>query len=156
MNASAAGSSVAARGYVGSILAGLMIAAAGLIPWTLLARLNARVLPDVPWAALITVAYLALLLAWLNGRGAPASTRETRRQRFRLWPPDPRDPARDCSLAIGSIVILLALLYGVWVIVGRLSALPDLSAFPTTSYRWSMFIMGGVTSGVVEEAAYRG
>jgi membrane protease YdiL (CAAX protease family) len=41
-------------------------------------------------------------------------------------------------------------------VVGKLSPLPDLSAFPTTSYRWSMFLMGGVTSGVVEEAAYRG
>ena len=51
---------------------------------------------------------------------------------------------------------LLALVYIAWVVVGRFTPLPDLSAFPTTSYRWSMFIMGGVMAGVVEEAAFRG
>lgn len=37
-----------------------------------------------------------------------------------------------------------------------MTPVPDLALFPTTSYRWSMFIMGGVMSGVVEEVAYRG
>jgi len=37
-----------------------------------------------------------------------------------------------------------------------MSPLPDLSGYPTTSYRWSLFIMGGVTAGVVEEVAFRG
>ena len=37
-----------------------------------------------------------------------------------------------------------------------MTPMPDLSAYPTTSYRWSMFVMGGVTAGMVEEAAFRG
>lgn len=46
-------------GYVAPILTGLLIVVAGLLPWTLLAQLNARVRPDLPWAAPTTVAYLA-------------------------------------------------------------------------------------------------
>ncbi len=37
-----------------------------------------------------------------------------------------------------------------------MSPLPDVSAYATTSYRWSAFIMGAVTAGVVEETAFRG
>lgn len=40
--------------------------------------------------------------------------------------------------------------------MSRSSTLPDLSAYPSTSYRWSMLIMGAVTAGVVEEVAFRG
>ena len=52
--------------------------------------------------------------------------------------------------------MLLVALYGMWVVVGKVSPLPDLTVYPTSSYRWSMFVMGGVLSGVIEEAAYRG
>lgn len=142
-------------GYVGPILTGLLIAAAGLVPSTLLAQLNARVRPDLPWAAGVTLVYLAGLLLWLNGLGPPRRTSEQRRQRLRLWPrciPD----ASGTGLPTGAVVGLLGLLYVLWIMIGRLSPMPDLTAFPTTAYRWSMFLMGGVTAGVVEEAAFRG
>jgi hypothetical protein len=58
-------------GYARPILAGLLFAAAGLVPWLLLAKLNATVRPDLPWAALLTLLYLVALLAWLNGAGPP-------------------------------------------------------------------------------------
>jgi len=48
------------------------------------------------------------------------------------------------------------LLYVLWTAISRMSPMPDLSVYPTTAYRWSMFIMGGVTAGVVEEMAFRG
>lgn len=51
---------------------------------------------------------------------------------------------------------LLSFLYLVWILISRMSPTPDLSAFPTTSYRWSTFLMGGVTAGVAEELAFRG
>lgn len=140
--------------YVTPILAGLLIVAAGLVPWTLLARVNARVWPDWPWAAVVTLAYLAALLTWLNGSGPPTRTTGLRRQRLRLWPR--RAPEAGDGLTSGALMALLGLLYVLWIVVGRQSPIPDLSAFPTTSYRWSMFIMGGVTAGVVEEAAFRG
>jgi hypothetical protein len=56
-------------GYVTPIITGVLIAAAGLVPWTLLAQVNARVRPDLPWAAVASLAYLVVLLVWLNGSG---------------------------------------------------------------------------------------
>ena len=121
-----------------------------------LADINARVRPDVPWATLVTLVYGGILLAWLHGRGAPRDTAEQRRRRLRLWPPVRSREGELVSLPTGSLIILLVLLYVAWVIIGRMSPIPDLAGFPTTSYRWSMFIMGGLMSGVVEEAAFRG
>ena len=144
------------RGYVTPIITGVLIAAVGLVPWTLLAQVNARLRPDLPWAAVASMAYLVVLLVWLNGSGPPRRTAGDRRQRLRLWPRSKPDAAGTSGLTAGAVVALLGLLYVVWIMVGRLSSIPDLSAFPTTSYRWSMFIMGGITAGVVEEAAFRG
>jgi membrane protease YdiL (CAAX protease family) len=144
------------RGYVRPILAGVLIAAAGLLPWTLLAQVNAHVRPDLPWAAVASLSYLAVLLMWLNGSGPPRRTANLRRQRLRFWPQSMADAAATSGLTAGALVALLGLIYVLWIVVGRLSPIPDLSAFPTTSYRWSMFIMGGVTAGAVEEAAFRG
>ncbi len=141
-------------GYVTPILTGLLILAAGLLPWTLLAQVNARVRPELPWAALATTAYLGILLAWLNGWGPPQRTADQRRQRLRLWPP--RSAPDDGSLSAGVVIVLLALMYVLWIAISRMSPVPDLSAYPTSAYRWSMFIMGGVTAGIVEEAAFRG
>jgi membrane protease YdiL (CAAX protease family) len=142
--------------YARPILMGLIIVAAGLVPWTVLGRANARLRPDLPWAAVVTVAYLAVLLLWLNGAGKPRATADERRQRLRLWPPTSRHPVDSGALPTGIVVGALGLLYILWIGVGRLSPTPDLGLFPTTSYRWSTFIMGGVTSGVMEEAAFRG
>lgn len=148
--------SVGLRGYVRPVLEGLLIAATGLLPWILLAAIQSRLYPSVPWAAFVMATYLAILVAWLHGYSWPRATSMERRRRLRLWPPSPGPEAAGGPLSVVSIAALLAALYALWVMVGRLSPLPDLSAFPTTSYRWSMFIMGGVLSGVVEEAAYRG
>jgi membrane protease YdiL (CAAX protease family) len=37
-----------------------------------------------------------------------------------------------------------------------MSPAPDLSSYPTTAYRWSLFLIGGLDAGVVEEVAFRG
>lgn len=146
-------STVRATAYVIPILAGLLIAAVGLVPLTLIMPVNARVRPELPWAAAVTVALLAILIAWLHGWGPPTRNAEWRRQRLRLWPP--RVMATD-GLPVGAIIALLVLLDLAWIAISLMSPLPDLSAYPTTAYRWSMFLIGGVTAGVVEEAAYRG
>src|SRR5688500_15128588 len=75
------------RAYVRPVLAGLLVAALGIGPWMLLARRNAVFRPEVPWAALTTLAYLVLLLAWLNGAGWPRRTAAWRRWHLRLWTP---------------------------------------------------------------------
>lgn len=139
--------------YVIPIITGLAIAAAGLVPLMLLGPANLRFRPDLPWAAVATVVYLALLMTWLQGSGPPKSTSHHRRASLRLWPraaPDTEGPSA------GVLVALLAVLTVIWIAISRMSPVPDLSAYPTTSYRWSMFLMGGLTAGVVEEAAFRG
>lgn len=143
----------AIRGYAAPILIGLLILAAGLVPWLLLSQLNARIRPDLPWAALTTVAYLALLIAWLHGWGPPRGNADQRRRRLRLWP---RSRPEAGEFPVWGLVASLVLLYLLWIGMGRMSPLPDLSDYPTTAYRWSMFIMGAVTAGVVEEVAFRG
>lgn len=144
---------IATAGPVTPIVSGLLILAAGLMPWSQLARLNARVRPDLPWAALATIVYLVILVAWLNGFGPPARSAERRRQQLRLWPPAAAD---GDGLPASVMMLLLGLLYLAWIAIGLMSPVPDLSAYPTTAYRWSMFVMGGLTAGVVEEAAFRG
>lgn len=138
------------------VLQGLLIAAAGIVPFTVAASLNQRIRPDMPWAALVTLAWLLLLIGWLNGVGWPHRTADERRRRLRLWPPVRNESVATGSLPVPAILLALALLYLLWIALGRTSTLPDLAAYPTTSYRWSMFLMGGIVSGVVEEAAYRG
>jgi len=150
------GGSVGLRTYLKPIAAGLLIAAAGIIPWALIAPINKSQRPDIPWAALVTAAFTALLIAWLHGFGPPASTSLARRRSLRLWPPSPAPVATGGSLPVAALVLFLALLYVVWIVVGRLSPAPDLSGYPTTAYRFSMFFMGGILAGVVEEAGFRG
>jgi len=140
-------------GYVTPIFTGLLIVAAGLLPWTLLAQVNVRLRPDLPWAALATMAFLGILLAGLNGWGPPRRNADRRRQCLRLWP---RSAPDADGLTAGVTIVLLGLLYVLWIAISRMSPMADLSVYPTTSYRWSMFIMGGVTAGVVEEMAFRG
>jgi membrane protease YdiL (CAAX protease family) len=144
------------------VLAGLLIAALGIGPWTLLARRNAVLRPDVPWAALTTIAYLALLLAWLNGAGWPRRTAAWRRWHLRLW----TDRASTDGGAAGGepsrlkaaapLVAGWAVLTLLWILVSRPAQVPDLSAYPATAYRFSVFLIGALVSGVVEEAAFRG
>jgi membrane protease YdiL (CAAX protease family) len=141
------------QAYAMPIVVGLLILAAGLLPWLLLADVNTRVRPDLPWAALATVAYLALLVAWLNGWGPPRRTSDRRCERLRLWPRRTPDTGGLPAIAIVAAIVVL---YLMWIAMGRQSAPPDLSLYPTTAYRWSMFVMGAVTAGVVEEIAFRG
>lgn len=143
-------------GYIKPVLIGALVAILGIAPWVVLASLNARVHPELPWAGLATAAFLLLFILWLNGSGWPRSSSEFRKRSLRLWPPRPGREAGGHRLAVPLIVLLLGLLTVMWVLVGGATGQPDLSAYPTTAYRFSIFIMGAVVSGVVEEAAFRG
>lgn len=64
---------------VRAVLAGIAVAAAGLLPWVLFAEANQKVLLRVPWAILPTALYLWLFWRYLKGAGWPRSTSEARR-----------------------------------------------------------------------------
>jgi uncharacterized protein len=144
------------RPYAGPIVLGALIAVAGIAPWTMLAPLNARIRPDLPWAALSMAAFLALYVAWLNGAGWPRAWRDSRRYRLRLWRPTPSAWSRQGLGPTAALILLLALLYVLWIAMSASRPPPDLSAYPTTAYRVSVVIMGAVVSGLVEEVAFRG
>jgi membrane protease YdiL (CAAX protease family) len=145
----------ATSAYLRPVIGGALVAIVGLAPWTSLAPLNARTRPDIAWAALVTAAFLVFFVAWLNGAGWPRRYAAARKRSLRLWPPAPAHDA-GAALPVPMLVLLLALLYVMWVVVGGTGQVPDLSGYPTTAYRFSILIMGAVVSGVVEEAAFRG
>ena len=150
----AAGEAPAARELAKPVLIGLAVAAAGVLPWVVMARTNASVRPDLLWAALATAVYLALLLAWLNGAGPPRRSRKSRHYLLRLWSERPPKHSDDL-LSIPAIVVAFVILTAVWIALAPPGP-PDLSAYPTTAYRFSIAIMGAAVSGIVEEAAFRG
>jgi membrane protease YdiL (CAAX protease family) len=145
----------AALPYVGPIANGLVIALAGAGTWAALARLNASIRADLPWAAGGMALYLVVVLAWLSGAGPPRASASKRRQLLRLWPPQPRERSAG-GLSTTAMVLLLAALTVAWIGMGRLTPVPDLSGYPTSIYRWSMFVMSPIVAGVIEESAFRG
>jgi membrane protease YdiL (CAAX protease family) len=142
--------------YAAPILLGLLVAAAGVAPWVVMATLNAHVHPELPWAAAATLLYLALYLAWLNGAGPPARWRAARRYRLRLWRPGSNGWSKEGIAVTLSLMGLIGLLALVWILVGAPERPPDLSLYPSTAYRVSIVVMGALVSGVTEEAAFRG
>lgn len=142
--------------YAAPIVLGLVIGVVGMVPWLLLAPINARIRPDLPWAALATLAWLALYVAWLNGAGPPGRWKAARRYRLRLWRPGAAGWTREgigLTLALMTMPALLALL---WILGGAPERPPDLSVYKSTAFLVSVMVMGALVSGVTEEVAFRG
>lgn len=144
------------RPFATAIFIGALVAVVGIAPWAVLAPLNARICPDLPWAALTMAAFMALYLAWLNGASWPRAWRETRHYKLRLWRPTQSTWSREGLGPTVALILLLALLYLLWIAMSPAQQPPDLSAYPTTAYRISIVVMGAMVSGVIEEAAFRG
>lgn len=138
------------------ILGGLAIAFAGVAPWVLLAPINARIRPDLPWAAAATLAWLTVLALWLNGAGWPRATRGERRFRLRLWRPEPGAWSGENRIVVLGLVLAIAGIYVMWIVASPDQRITDFSAYPTPMYRVSVLVMGALVSGAVEEMAFRG
>jgi membrane protease YdiL (CAAX protease family) len=67
---------------------GLAVTVAVAVPWSVLAVLNLRLSPCVPWAIPAGLAYLCAATAYLNGSGWPKSTSAARKRWFRAQPLD--------------------------------------------------------------------
>src|SRR6478752_3682954 len=69
---------------VSAVLAGIGVLLAGNLPWVaLLAPLNLRLLPVVPWAIAPMAIYLVLYWRYIGGRIGSSGTAEMRRARLR-------------------------------------------------------------------------
>lgn len=140
-----------------AVLVGLLVAALGIAPWAVLAPLNARFRPDVPWAAASMTVYLVLGWRWLGGAGWPRATSARRRFLLRAQrPAADRDAARERGGEVAWLVAAIIGMYVLWILATTGGSLADLTPYPTTSYRVSLLVMGALVSGVVEEAAFRG
>jgi membrane protease YdiL (CAAX protease family) len=143
---------------VRAVLAGLVVSAAGLLPWVFFVTWNQKLLVRVPWALVPTALYLWLFWRYLQGAGWPHSTVAARREGLRanqlsgdVW-----------GLALfAGILGLTALLpfLGVLSRVVRLPAEAQPIALPPEMPFLTIFlllVMASIVAGVVEEAAFRG
>lgn len=144
------------RAIVVASLMGIAIAILGTGFWVLVAPLNLRWHPELPWAAAATTSWLLIMILWLGGTGWPRRTSEFRRHHLRFWRP-------ECGMWSGeNLATILGLgfvLFGssvFWIIAQTGPPPIDVSPYPTTVLRFSVLIMGAVVSGVVEEVAFRG
>jgi len=54
-----------------------------VLPWSILAGVNFRLFPAIPWSVGVMAIYLWLCWQWLGGRGWPKSTADSRRRNLR-------------------------------------------------------------------------
>jgi membrane protease YdiL (CAAX protease family) len=135
---------------------GIAITVTGTGFWVVVAPLNLRWYPEIPWAAAATTCWLLIMVFWLGGIGLPRRTSAFRRHHLRLWRPVSGAWSGENLapiLGLGSVLVGSSVFW----IVAQTGAPPiDVSPYPTTALRFSVLIMGAVVSGVVEEVAFRG
>lgn len=141
---------------VRAVLTGLVVAAFGTVPWTLLLSANAKYGSAVPWAVPAAALYLWFFWRYVRGDWWPRSTAEARRTACRA-----RSLSADvwgAALFAGGLgLVALVLLLGV---LNRMVTLPaqptdPLAHVPLLSVL-SWLVMGSVIAGIVEEPAFRG
>lgn len=139
-----------------AIFIGLVVSGAGTLPWVVLAGLNFKLLPSLPWSAAVMGCYLWLYWRYLNGWGWPHGTAVTRRADLRAHPLSGRlwrSSLLALMLGFGSVI-------SIFLVVSRLvrvgfRPVPDVSAYPLPSVVGAL-LTTAVVAGVVEEAGFRG
>lgn len=138
-------------------LASLAVAALGSLTWAPLLVANLRFSPRLPWAIPAEAVALALIWAYLGGRGWPRRTSAARRALLRS---SLVSPAQFLWAAIAGFLALVALA-GLWIVLVELTGaggnptLPNSAAIPPVVI--ALFIlMGSLVSPLTEEAAFRG
>jgi len=134
----------------------LAVVAVGQGVWGVMTMINLKVSPAIPWAAPVMAVILAGLLAYLGGRGWPASTSAARRRLLR-WNPM---PWRTFGLAVAAGVLGLVAFGGVWIATADLVHIPagvqpSLRGIPLPT-GVALLIMSSLAAPLSEEAAFRG
>ena len=138
------------------MVAGLVMGAAGTLPWAMLVAANMRYGPRWPWAVPVMGAYLWMFWRYARGAGWPRSTAQARRVNSRanhlpgeIWAP---------ALLAGMLgLVSVLLLQGV---LSRLVELPQQRSVDPSRYPLATVLlwvaMSAIVAGVVEETSFRG
>lgn len=143
---------------VSAVLAGVGVLFVGNLPWVaVLAPLNLRVLPAVPWAIAPMAIYLLLYWRYIGGRIGPPGSADIRRADLRANPLAPDVWIMAILTGLVGFAGLLALV----AVMARLVTLPESAPIvaPTGMPRLTMFVllmMSSIVAGVTEEAGFRG
>ena len=141
-----------------AVLTGLGVLLAGNLPWiVLLAPLNLRVFPSIPWAIAPMAIYLTLYWQYISGRIGSRGTVEMRRANLRANP-----LAADAwALAILIGLIGFAAVAALVTLMARLIRMPASAPItlpadmpPLTGF--SLLVMSSIVAGMTEEAGFRG
>ena len=126
------------------------------VPWAILAGINFKVLPQIPWSAAMMALYMWACWQYLRGRGWPRRTSEIRRLGLRAH----RVPARIwlwCFLAFGIGWIGLKAFEFLFDEVFRIpqERFPNVAHIPPLTIA-AYILMVAIVAGVFEEAGFRG
>ena len=142
--------------FVRAIINGVLVALAGILPWSLMVKLNIAYYPNIPWAVLANAVYLWFFWKYVRGKGWPRSTSESRRLNCRAnaLPDSIWGSAVIAGLTGIAAMVVFQIVYS------RLVALPQQSTqnlldVPLFTLA-PMLLMGAIVAGLVEETAYRG
>jgi membrane protease YdiL (CAAX protease family) len=124
--------------------------------WAALLLTNLSHSPGLPWSSIIMAVILWAFWAYLNGRWAPASTRDARRMYLRAA----QLPRRVYSWALVAGLLWVVFLAGFWIVLGQLVALPgnklpDLSTLPVLTVIATL-VVACASGAISEEAGFRG
>ena len=137
-------------------ITGVIIAAAGTLPWAWLVRSNIDHLPSLPWSVIPASVYLWFFWKYVKGAGWPRSTSETRRKILRANPLS--SDVWGAAIIAGVLGLITLVLFSA--LVNRMVKLPqqdisELAHVPFTSL-FFIILMSAAVAGVVEESAFRG
>jgi membrane protease YdiL (CAAX protease family) len=143
---------------VSAVVAGVGVLLAGNLPWAvLLAPLNLRVLPSVPWAIAPMGAYLWFYWRFIDGRSGPPHSAAFRHASLRAN----RLSAPVWSMSLLTGLVGFAALGALLLLMARLVAMPASAPLvapagmpPLTAFL--LLVMSSVVAGVTEEAGFRG
>jgi len=136
---------------------GVGVLLAGNLLWApVLAPLNLRFFPGVPWAIVPMAIYLYFYWAFISGAVGPRDTAATRRERLRAR----RLPAFVWAAAIVTGLIGFGAVLALTAVMARLIEMPASQivtppAMPAAT-AVALLTMASVVAGVTEEAAFRG
>jgi membrane protease YdiL (CAAX protease family) len=132
------------------------ILAVGQGVWGALLVGNLRTSPAIPWCAPVMAIVLWLFWQYLDGKGWPRSTAETRRCYLRAK----RVPGSVFTWALVAGVLSIVSLAGLWIVLFQLvkmspNVIDDFSKYPPLTAAL-VIVMASLVSPITEEAAFRG